>query len=327
MWHNNTKKPAAVGAGRFAVAVRAGFTLIELLVVIAIIAILAALLLPALASAKRKAQQAQCISNLKQFAISDIMYAGDYNGVVMQPQTGGIYGSKAVWMGCLLSYYANAVNVMVCPTAANQLTQAQCTALGIRYYGVGSGGWAGAVNYCYTASLQAAYVGSSPVGQNINCSYAYNGWFYANAFVTTGYKDQQQQEAAYSGVSDPSWVYEKESSVQNSSQTPLFADGNWMDAAPAEQDSPAANLYIGADPTLNAKTEMGRITLQRHGFNAGAASRSYTASWTTTSPAGGVDLALADGHAEYSKLPNLYNYYWHRNWNQAPNTVAIGTPK
>jgi hypothetical protein len=72
---------------------------------------------------------------------------------------------------------------------------------------------------------------------------------------------------------------------------------------------------------------MGRITLQRHGFNAGAASRSYTASWTTTSPAGGVDLALADGHAEYSKLPNLYNYYWHRNWNQAPNTVAIGTPK
>ena len=84
--------------------VKQHFTLLELLVVIAIIAILAAMLLPALQSARDRANTTSCVSNLKQFVSCVKMYANDNDDIFFHPTTMSAANGKKDWNMLFFSY-------------------------------------------------------------------------------------------------------------------------------------------------------------------------------------------------------------------------------
>jgi len=90
-----------------------GFTLIELLVVIAIIALLAAIIFPVFSSARDKARQSACLSNMKQIGLGAMQYLQDNDETTVSSYWSG--ANSVGWAGKFYLYINNP-QVFVCPS-------------------------------------------------------------------------------------------------------------------------------------------------------------------------------------------------------------------
>lgn len=259
--------------------------MIELLVVIAIIAILAAMLLPALASAKLRAQQANCVSNLKQLTLASQMYYDD-NKTFIGPINNNPALSQGDWMGTMLGYYGNATNVIICPSAPDK----------------GVPPAPNNNNPPGTADSAWHWTISTPVYAS---SYGYNKWLESSAIYG----------------SDPR-NFNQETSIAHPSQTPVFTDCTWINFYPDMSDTPPLSLYNPIGSPGTGPTGMTRIFIARHGGRAAGSAPQKLSFGTTTFP-GAIDMGFWDGHVETAKLQDLWTFYWNPQWSPRSDPAAL----
>jgi len=144
--------------------------------------------------------------------------------------------------------------------------------------------------------------------------------------VSTDYQPSNSASYAinswlFDGSSEVTNCFRVEADIRQPACTPEFVDAVWPDLGPHATDLPATNLFDGVGAAPGHGT-MGRCTIARHGSQgAGNAPRSWPVSQRMP---GSVNVSFADAHVEWTKLDNLWQLTWHRNY--VPPNPRPGLP-
>jgi len=257
---------------------RSGFSLGELLIVIMIFAVLAAALFPLFATAREKAGQASCESNLTQLARAMTMYAQDYDTCFPQgafakssgPVPNDFYNYGMGWAGQLYPY-AKTRSVFICPSDTYAV---QADSNGASLGGtMAQGGNAGSVASVAAANAQVI-------------SYAYNANFgiglAANKPVRT---------SALKASANTILFFEAMGCLAD----PTNAEVGWVDgSSPASNGTDILNVNSNGPPGFcRAATGMWA------GSNMAFRGAQVFGKNLTGRHNGGANYAFADGHIKF----------------------------
>jgi prepilin-type N-terminal cleavage/methylation domain-containing protein len=271
------------------------FTLIELLVVVAIIALLIAILLPALSTARMKANTAKCLVNTRSMANAVNMYIADwksmfpYSDNLPQSWTQLLYnGGTAASAGISTASgngYGALDKIRACPEAPD--TSSSSRGGSGELYGNAHAAWG---NTPFTGGSASEPFGSA---------YGLNGWVY------NGTTDANMMNTFSRGATSD-FFYRLLRGNTSPSDTPVFADATWRHVFAKPGDPiPAGSTLDDPGPKNMSDHLLCRMLMNRHNMQ--------------------INVAFYDNHSETVGLRNLYAIKWSPNW-VVPTATPLPAP-
>ncbi|MEN6424170.1 MAG: type II secretion system protein [Phycisphaerales bacterium] len=261
-----------------------GFTLIELLVVISIIVVLMAVLIPITQRARSHARTIACRSNLRQWALATIAYAGEHNGKAPWFWFGHANGGTFL----LESYVSDHERLNLCPAATRPLPRQDSSTFNC-------------VDGDKSHAWWIDYDGDGTRYSPTTSSYAFNGWVEnwaepPGSLVHPVPKDEMPLWRAHVAKH---W---RTVDVPGAYHIPLVADSASGTLNPYDADSPPAcegDVLLVSPVALYAewRNTMKHVCMDRH--NAG------------------VNMAFLDASTRKVDLKESWILRWHREYDTA----------